>query len=268
MLTNFQQVTEFNKTFGVKIYDKVDSSIFKKDPKLVEYRLSLIKEEHRELTDAIKALDIIEVVDALLDILYVAYGMGCSFGFNMDSEFADLHQEYYQTTEESLEQTNFQKVVDYCTRQKLIPNDTPAKVLEMQSIVDYYTEIIKGDIDEIEAGIAEEDITNVIYSITQLLYSVYGMGVSLGIDMDEGFSLVHDSNMSKVCSDEQVAKKTVEYYKDAYTSGREPYDTPEYRLSDDKKFYVVYNSSTSKILKSIDYHVVDLVNLVNKSSTN
>ena len=40
-----------------------------------------------ELTDAIKDKDLIEVADALTDILYVTYGTGHAFGINLDKCF-------------------------------------------------------------------------------------------------------------------------------------------------------------------------------------
>lgn len=152
ILTNFEKVRdEFNVAFGVKQNSEIQKDLFDTDPKLVNYRLSLINEEVQELNDAIKNKDIIETIDGLTDILYVVYGM--------------------------------------------------------------YT--------------------------------------ALGINADDAYDLVHKSNMSKLCKDEEEAKLTVEFYK---TDGR--YDSPDYRLSNDGKYYVVYNKSTSKILKSINYSPV------------
>ena len=55
--------------------------------------------------------------------------------------------------------------------------------------------------------------------------------------------------MSKVCTTEDEARETVEWYKKNETR----YDSPTYRLSYDNQRYVVYNQSTGKILKSIKY---------------
>ena len=152
MSTNYEKVLlEFNKSFGVKTIDTPTLDIFDKDPKLVNYRLSLIAEEFDELKDAVSTNNFVEVIDALTDILYVTYG--------------------------------------------------------------FYT--------------------------------------AIGIDGDKAFKLVHDSNMSKLCKTEGEAIETVEFYK---IDGR--YDSPAYRLSPDEKYYVVYNESTSKILKSINYKPV------------
>ena len=71
-------------------------------------------------------------------------------------------------------------------------------------------------------------------------------------DFPKTFSLIHDSNMTKLCKTEEEAIQTVEWYK----ANENRYDSPTYRLSDDKKYYVVYNKSTGKILKSINYSPV------------
>lgn len=152
MATNFNKVLEFNKQFGITIHDKPKLDIFDSDPKLIKYRMDLIREEISELESAVQTKNYNETIDALSDILYV----------------------------------------------------------------------------------------------------VYGMGVSVGCNMDEAFDIVHQSNMSKLDLTESDAQKTVEYYKQ-----HEPrYDSPAYRKSLDNKYYVIYNKSTGKILKSIKYNPV------------
>jgi len=165
--TNFQKVIDFNEQFGVKIYDKPDEKIFDIDPKLINLRMNLIREEIKELEQAVTKKDYIETIDALADILYV----------------------------------------------------------------------------------------------------VYGMGVSIGIDLDRAFDLVHKSNMSKLCKNEQEAQDTVKWYHEQYIENKLPYDSADYRRSEDGKYWVVYNKSTGKILKSINYNVVDLVPLIKNINT-
>lgn len=156
-LTNFEKVhNEFNIAFGVKNTDTPKPELYDTDPSLVEYRLSLIKEETEELIDSIEKKDFKETIDALTDILYVVYGAYTAFGVNAD----------------------------------------------------------------------------------------------------KAFDLVHKSNMSKLCITEQEAIETVEFYN---KEGR--YDSPTYRLSPDGNYYVVYNQSTSKILKSVNYKPVCFDNL-------
>jgi len=158
--TNFQKVDTFNKVFGLPTFNTPQVNIVKEDTKLTKLRLDLIKEEVKELEDAIEQNNFVEIIDALADILYVTYGAGSSFGINLD----------------------------------------------------------------------------------------------------DAYSLVHESNMTKTCQSEQEAKDTVEWYK----KNEKRYDSPAYRQSKCKKYWIVYNESTGKILKSINYKPVDLSVLLSK----
>ena len=60
--------------------------------KIMNLRYDLIKEELSELKAAIEANDLIEVADALTDILYVTYGAGHAFGINLDSCFDEVQK--------------------------------------------------------------------------------------------------------------------------------------------------------------------------------
>jgi len=151
------------KNFGQKVFDKPQMDIFDADPKTVDLRLKLIKEEVQELADAMREKDMVETIDALGDILYV----------------------------------------------------------------------------------------------------VYGAGGALGLNLDRAFDLVHKSNMTKLCKTEEEAKETVEWYKKNFTpGGKYPYDTPAYRLSPDGNYYVPFNASTGKILKSVNYSPVKFDSLL------
>lgn len=159
-LSNFQKVVEFNKQFGITLHEKPQKQIFDDDPKLVQYRMSLIREEVRELEDAVKNKDFTEVVDSVSDILYVVYGLAASVGF----------------------------------------------------------------------------------------------------DADKAFDIVHESNMSKMCKTEEEAKETVKWYEEHKDLG---YDSPAYRKSYDGNYWVVYNQSTKKILKSVKYTPANFEQLLN-----
>lgn len=154
--SNFEKVKEFNDTFDVEYNEKVNLNIFDDNKTLINHRLDLIKEEYKELKDAIESHDFIETVDALADILYV----------------------------------------------------------------------------------------------------VYGAFTAIGIDADKAFDLVHKSNMTKICNTEKEAIETVEWYKE----NEARYDSPTYSvkvLKDGSKKYIVYNASTKKKLKSINYKPVE-----------
>jgi len=85
-MTNFEKVGIFMKTFGQEVKTKAELS----NNKINELRISLINEELEELKKAIKDNDILEVADALTDILYVAYGAGHAFGINLDKCFNEV----------------------------------------------------------------------------------------------------------------------------------------------------------------------------------
>ena len=87
-MTNFEKVGLFMSTFGQEVKKKSELS----SEKTNFLRLSLIQEELDELTKAIKENDILEVADALADILYVTYGAGHSFGINLDKCFDEVQK--------------------------------------------------------------------------------------------------------------------------------------------------------------------------------
>ena len=87
-MTNFKKVKTFMKTFGQEVKEK---SSFSSD-KINELRFNLIKEELEELRIAIDTKNLVEVADALTDILYVTYGAGHAFGINLDKCFNEVQE--------------------------------------------------------------------------------------------------------------------------------------------------------------------------------
>ena len=85
-MTNFEKVGLFMKTFGQEL--KTNSGL--SSEKINSLRLSLIYEELEELKKAISDNDIVEVADALTDILYVTYGAGHAFGIDLDKCFDEV----------------------------------------------------------------------------------------------------------------------------------------------------------------------------------
>ena len=85
-MTNFEKVGIFMKTFGQEV--KVSPSL--STNQISELRVSLINEELEELKAAINKKDLLEVADALTDILYVTYGAGHAFGINLDKCFEEV----------------------------------------------------------------------------------------------------------------------------------------------------------------------------------
>ena len=85
-MTNFQKVKMFMQTFGQEVKLKPSFST----EKINRLRYNLIKEELEELKQAIDNKDLLEVADALTDILYVTYGTGHAFGIDLDSCFNEV----------------------------------------------------------------------------------------------------------------------------------------------------------------------------------
>ena len=85
-MTNFEKVRVFMKTYGQEVKDKAGFS----DAKTNKLRIDLIKEELEELTEAMKDENLLEVADALTDILYVTYGAGHAFGIDLDKCFEEV----------------------------------------------------------------------------------------------------------------------------------------------------------------------------------
>ena len=85
-MTNFLKVREFMETFGQEVLNKPKFP----NNKTIKLRIDLIKEELNELEEAINNNNLVEVADALTDILYVTYGAGHSFGINLDACFDEV----------------------------------------------------------------------------------------------------------------------------------------------------------------------------------
>jgi predicted HAD superfamily Cof-like phosphohydrolase len=85
--TNFEAVRQFMTVFGQEVKD------FPEFPseKIQQLRIDLITEELGEFKDAIKEKNIVEVADALTDLLYVVYGAGVAFGLDLDACFQEVH---------------------------------------------------------------------------------------------------------------------------------------------------------------------------------
>ena len=85
-MSNFNKVGTFMKTFGQEVKTQPSFST----EKINNLRIDLIKEELQELTEAMNNKDLLEVADALTDILYVTYGAGHAFGIDLDKCFDEV----------------------------------------------------------------------------------------------------------------------------------------------------------------------------------
>ena len=87
-MSNFEKVKTFMTTYGQEVKESASFP----DENIIKLRLELIKEELEELEQALNDKNLLEVADALTDILYVTYGAGHSFGINLDACFEEVQR--------------------------------------------------------------------------------------------------------------------------------------------------------------------------------
>jgi len=257
------QVSVFNYVFGVINYQYSSNTInnntnlVHKDKFVnnnnnnefntnqIKLRYSLIDEEVKELIKAFQDKDIIEIIDALCDILYVVCGAKVYFNLynnKVNTKIANLRRinnKYYVNKEDFINNTVFDDYINNVNG------------------IRYHTDIL----NKITKSILEQsfnDVSEVIMDYNNILdeisVRVFEIAYKLNVDIVNKFRLVHESNMTKVCINEQIAKKTVEWYKE----NENRYKQPEYKKveCDESEYYVVYDGETKKILKSIEYKPV------------
>ena len=86
--TNFEMAGDFMESFGQEVLTEPTLP----EQNLAKLRLELIREEVEELNVGIEGMDIVEIADALTDILYVVYGAGHAFGIDLDECYQEVHR--------------------------------------------------------------------------------------------------------------------------------------------------------------------------------
>ena len=261
--SNFDKIVDFHKAYGLVYNEYFNTNIFLDDPKTVELRYKLINEEIKELFDAFEQKDFIEVIDALTDILYVVYGAGASFGINMNNIFEIKMNDsnFEKVIFMNYKNNNFTKISEFKIKKDIFEDLSALEIFNfkfLNPLKEKDTELYKltYESNDLEKNLRLFKIKNCLKDILNLTYH---FGASLNINMNKSYEIVHNSNMSKLCLDKELAIKTVKNYKD----NDERYDTPNYRKSGCDKYYVVYNESTGKILKSLEYTPANFEKLLN-----
>jgi predicted HAD superfamily Cof-like phosphohydrolase len=272
-LTNFQKVQEFNRAFdmvngdepaeycqvitdmlgraSVNHFSHVRRNVA---PEVVALRVDLITEEINELVAAMAVDDEKEIRDACADILYVTYGMGDVLGLPMDQLYYKHMLSEYLRHNQSSDELKFVQILianRVKTNADITQVLTPYLAPEWWRNVLLYQEKLTYDRNDISDNI--EDVAMVL---CQLLRAVYSLNQKRGHNPDADFAIVHASNMSKLCRDEQEAQRTVADYAAKYAAGTSPYDSPYYYYLPKIAKYIVKNKSTGKALKNINYQAV------------
>lgn len=227
-MSDYQRVAEFNKSFDFPQH--VNFS----DAKCLKLRLDLIDEEIKELIEAYSNQDFVEEQDACADILYVAYGMAWTYKIDSDVEMKKYKTDPGLTLFQNIK-CNYKLIIDKKA----------------------YVDMIKETFNKLTESCANYENREWVNILHTLIHLVYEFQVVSGYDSDKIFRIVHDSNMSKLCETEEIAKLTVEKYKKDFESGKSGYDSPYYYPLETGP-YVVKNKSTGKALKSINYVAVNL----------
>jgi predicted HAD superfamily Cof-like phosphohydrolase len=278
--SNFNQmcmmVSKFNYLFGVinYNYNPVDANAFTNlfipestqfDPKQISLRWSLINEEIKELVDACHTTDVIEIVDALCDILYVVAGAKVYFNLpnndiNDMLDFASIHNTNYN------EKINIGKIILLLIEKEGLVDDIIKKLLELSSSLEQLTnDILNGSLSQAsdsagncsqapDSPRVEKNIITYNKLLDAITYNVFLFAENIEININKLFAIVHESNMSKICNNVDDAIETVSWYK----INELRYNSPSYNEVeiDDQKYYVISDKETQKILKSIKYNKV------------
>lgn len=83
----FNAVKDFHRAFDQPVNNKP----FLPGKEERELRIRLIAEEFKEYTDAEEANDIVEVADALADMIYIICGTAASYGIPLEAVFEEVH---------------------------------------------------------------------------------------------------------------------------------------------------------------------------------
>ena len=145
--------------------------------------------------------------------------------------------------------TNFKKVDQFnktfgVTTHNTLQNDVFDKD---PKLVQLRLDLITEEVQELKDAIKQKDMKETIDALSDILYVVYGAGSSFGINLDVAFDMVHESNMSKLCRNEDVAKMTVEWYKKEYEVARLYLKLEEYESA------IIYFRSVLNNFYDIDF---------------
>ena len=273
MSSNFEKVKQFNTVFGHPVGTTHQTNIFSEYPSIVSLRNNLIREEVSELLEAFANSDIVEMIDALSDILYVAYGLLVVYGVDGVQEYREHINKKISIMEgngvasvrklniDKNVKTNFETTKNVMTL--FLSNTTPhvipktffnqfEELVSLQNLVNSYFSELEAELINLDSYSNKHNFSYVIDTTLEIIYCTYMLGILMGVDLDQSVSMVHNSNMSKICSTEDEAKATIEWYK----LNEARYDSPNYRKC--SYGYVIFNESTGKILKNINYKPVDL----------
>ncbi len=117
--------------------------------------------------------------------------------------------------------------------------------------------LLQEELNELSQAIKDNDLVEIADALCDIQYVLSGavLEFGLGEKFVELFNEVQRSNMSKACSTEEEAQKTLEHYKQK--DGTEGY----YKQVGDK--WVTYRNGDDKVLKSVGYSPANIKSMLN-----
>jgi predicted HAD superfamily Cof-like phosphohydrolase len=265
-------VSNFNYLFGViehnynpkntnVFYSLFDKTSINFNEKQFLLRVRLINEEVNELKDAYKENNVIEIIDALCDILYVV--CGAKIYFNLPNKIINNRLEFLM--DENLTYTNIintnEKIQQLNNRihRSLLINDIENIIYYNNMLFQFANNFINNSNDtnfnDLNCG---EGILIYDSLLDNIIINVFTISNLLEINIYELFKIVHMSNMSKICNNLDDANETITYI---LNQPNNIYNSPTYRkiILDDKEYYIIYDVETNKILKNKYYIPVSFI---------
>lgn len=316
-MTDFEKVIEFNDVFdttklnlNLNEINKSTSLNISENPTNEEIKnylefyiknakqgLALITEEFNELTEAVNDNDIIEVKDALCDLVYVIYGLLYRFNYTSELDLQKLFNEHnFQSDNLDIysfcEKLNKERYIDYTKTilselhekykdTEFIDEEEQNKFAfslyikqpyqQIKQVYNLFLDSFNDHFDTINyndkfyeqfknKNLNLETCKKLEIYIIALLIEVYSAGTYL-FDFNKGFDIVHSSNMTKFCDNLKLALHTIHNYKFEYKHENGKYAETCYEekiLHNGKKIWIIRDVASRKVLKSADYKSVDI----------
>lgn len=235
-MKHYEQVVEFMNTFGQDVHTtfKMPST------KLAQLRFNLIEEEVGELQEAIDNDDIVEIADALTDILYVVHGAHAAFG-TVPHMSRDADGPWTDMVITQLPDVRFSAAtMGYFTRNLHRLNDA-------------------FDPDMVPGLFVEQEVTT---ALDNLLATTYKFAWLCGIDIYACFEEVHSSNMSKVCKTQVEAENSIQWRIETASTSDVAANYTGATFEEINGFFVIKRKADGKALKGRQYFDPDLARIV------
>lgn len=132
------------------------------------------------------------------------------------------------------------------------PKSTTQNILMDDTLVNERIGLIFSFVEEIYDFESQWTCVEICDILANLVYVLYDTFTIFNIDIDKAFDILHISNLNKFCKTEEIAIKSVKYY--IHTK---EYSDPQYMKTEYGDYYIIYNKSTNKILRSVLYQLPD-----------